>query len=1187
LQFKRIEIINFKSFAERTEIELSDGITAIVGPNGSGKSNIADAVRWVLGEQSAKYLRGAKMEDVIFNGTDHRKKANFCEVSITFNNELKKFHLDFTEITVKRRLYRTGESEFFINNQSVRLKDIIELFMDTGIGKEAYSIIGQGKIDQILSTKAEERRGIFEEAAGIVKYKARKKEAEKKIEETEQNLLRISDIMADLNGQIPLLEQQASKAREFKKIKKEIQDNEIKYYVAQIDLTYKKWHQAIREKEEYLALESDKETELHIYSDELEKNKINLITLENKLDENQGSLLQITEKIEKLEGRKQVLLEKVKNKDANKLLLEESFKTLKEKEYTLEEEERKLTLKIEDVKWQTNELENLLKSRTKIFASQTEQQIDEYKAKYFDILHESSLVKNNIRFNQQQLDNLQQKKHKITTAYSELKIKKENLEIESNKMNEDKRKLQSDLEEIMKIKEELHNNLMNIENDITSKNVLVLEKQKTLQKLLAKENILIDMQEDYSGFSFAVKNIIKYKDNFPNIHGVIADLISVDLNYIEAIETALGNSLQYVVVDNEKSAREVIEFLKKNSYGRSTFLPLDIIKGRYVPQDDLNKVLGFNGFIGIANSLITTKEEYRVIIDFLLGNIFVVDNLLNANILAKILRHRYRIVTLEGDVVNVGGAITGGKDKKNNNILTREKEIKILKDNILHIKTDLEQYSAQINKQVKLKQELNQQINSLNERWMEINNNLQNNINKHKLYKMEIEKIMEQLTFLEHDEQINNNEYQNLEQELISLETKLLELSTIEDEIRVSIDNFELERKNIEQKRENAQQELTKLQIDIAKNNKEYELLVEQKERLKSEKKKIIEELTRITEMLSELEQFNEENQQDKENIESELLKSNFNRNEISQNLAALKNERVNLLSKITEIEEKVKNIRRELNNLSEKVRMSESKVSRYDTELENYLNSLAEEYEMSYDWAKEHYPVQNVKIEELGIIIKEKKSMLQKLGDVNLGAIEEYQRISERYNFLEKQYNDLESAKRSLQQVILDVDKEMERKFAESMEIIKKEFLQIYRKLFDGGYADLILTANDSFLESGIEIVAQPPGKKLQNLSLLSGGEKALTAIALVFALLKLKPAPFVILDEVEAALDDVNIMRFVELLKEFNSETQFLIITHRKGTMEGADTLFGVTMREPGVSQLLSINIEKIQKQIESFVS
>ncbi|PYI54229.1 chromosome segregation protein SMC [Paenibacillus flagellatus] len=1180
---KRLELAGFKSFADKTELEFVRGITAVVGPNGSGKSNISDSIRWVLGEQSARSLRGGKMEDIIFAGSDARKPVNYGEVSITLDNTDESLSLDFNEVTVTRRIHRSGDSEYFINKQPCRLKDITELFMDTGIGKEAYSIIGQGRIEEILSTKSEDRRGIFEEASGIVKYKSRKKEAEKKLADTEQNLLRIHDLVSELEDQIEPLRDQSEKAIRYKQLKEKLKSGEISMYVHQIENIHRSWSEA---SEKLTALQKE-ELELSAIVSKhdalLEKERMEARRLEEEIDRLHETVLALSEQFEKCEGQGEVLKERGKNLQANRVQLEQTIEAqrqrieekqaetagYREKHAALEKELAELKAKL------TAEEERLLGVAGGVSSAEEEH----LKAELLETLNKTAQARNEIRYAEQSMESIGRRLDRMEEEYAKWSGQRDDIVRRRSELQRQAEKLARELQEG-------RDRYVALGQEMKAKQELLGQVQDTVRKweqkldaLVSRRDTMREMQNDYDGFALGVKEALKAKnrpDGLKGIHGAVAELVNVPAEVETAIETALGGALQNIVVENEASGREAIAYLKRRQAGRATFLPLDVIRGRSVPEHERNGVSGMNGFVGIAVQLVRFDPKYENIMSSLLGNVIVAEKLEDANRIAAKCQYRYRVVTLEGDVVNPGGSMTGGSlQKKNTSLLGRQRQIEDLDK---EIRTSESQLGELRKKLEQIKRELADGSRTLDELRQ---SGEQQRIEEQQLRSLlsqldsEGKNAEEQTSLYSQDREALVLEREEFERKKNAAEQALAELQREEAELQQAIRDAEVARKAKESAKEELQGQLTSLKVKTASVGQEKQSLEEQLSRfdddLSASQREWAGNKRLMQQVLDDIAANDAESVKQIEQLNHLRLK----KQEGSEQMDFKRAERAKWVQKLEEGESLTKEQRMQLKQVEEQLRQTEVRVNRLDVELDNLLKKLAEEYEMSYELAKERYPVPD-DVPAMQAEVKELKRQISALGDVNLGAIEEYQRVNERYQFLSEQKNDLVEAKTALYHVIREMDEEMSKRFKSTFDAIRSQFVVVFVKLFGGGRADLILSEPDRLLDTGIEIVAQPPGKKLQNLQLLSGGERALTAMALLFAILHVKPVPFCVLDEVEAALDEANVSRFADYLREFSEQTQFIVVTHRKGTMESADVLYGVTMEEGGVSKLVSVRLD-----------
>ncbi|GGH16842.1 chromosome segregation protein SMC [Paenibacillus segetis] len=1179
---KRIELSGFKSFADKTEMEFVRGITAVVGPNGSGKSNISDGIRWVLGEQSAKSLRGGKMEDIIFAGSDARKAVNYGEVSLTLDNTDLVLPLDFTEVTVTRRVHRSGDSEYLINKQSCRLKDITELFMDTGIGKEAYSIIGQGRIEEILSTRSEDRRGIFEEASGIVKYKSRKRDARRKLDETEQNLLRIHDLVSEMEDQIGPLKEQSEKALRYRELREQLKNKEISLYVHQIEQIHESWSQAndklAKLQEEQLSFS----TVVSAHDAKLENDRLALRQVEDQIELLQGQLLEYSESFEKSEGQGEVLKERAKNLTQNRDQLRQSLSVSEERYSQRDGELNVLAEKFAEAERQLKELQTELSAEEAKLLGVTggisQAQEEGLKGQLLDVMNQMAQARNEIHYNEQQKEGVLRR-----MARSEEEGTKWRDELE--RLKGKKTELEQVLEALSKEIASLRGKYISESERYQSLQKLVEESQSGIRKweqkregLVSRRDTMKEMEDDFDGFILGVKEVLKAsrKSVLSGVHGAVAELIRVPEKLELAVETALGAAMQHIVMENETVSRQAIAFLKQRQLGRATFLPLDVIRPRQISASDKRLMEDAEGFVGIGADLVNYDSRYADIVGSLLGNVVFASDLEQANKMAARCQYRFRIVTLEGDVVNAGGSMTGGSQhRKNSNLLGRKRQ--------------LDQLASDIRESDDMLDKLRKSLIDLREQMVRSEQELENLRTAGDLKRTEEQTQAGELKQVEHEwrhvsEQFELygqekghylKELEDLEKAKVAAAAKQVELEKEEQSIHQSIQAAEFARKANESAKEELQDLLTGLKVREGKLDQECHSLREQLRRSEEDCGIQQSELEQNRKILQSIEADLKQNEIESVKQREDLNDFKIKKERTSEKLEMERASRIVLVKKLEEGESETKEQRVGLKAVEDQLRQIEIQANRLDVELDNILRKLSEEYELSFELAKQRYTVPD-DVPQAQADVKELKRSITALGDVNLGAIEEYQRVSERYQFLSEQKDDLVEAKTTLYQVIREMDEEMSKRFKVTFDAIRKEFGIVFSKLFGGGSADLILIDPENLLETGIDIVAQPPGKKQQNLQLLSGGERALTAMALLFAILQVKPVPFCVLDEVEAALDEANVIRFAQYLREFSEQTQFIVVTHRKGTMEEADVLYGVTMEEGGVSKLVSVKLE-----------
>nr|WP_295972020.1 chromosome segregation protein SMC [uncultured Bacillus sp.] len=1177
---KRLDIVGFKSFAERIAVDFVQGVTAVVGPNGSGKSNITDAIRWVLGEQSAKSLRGSKMEDIIFAGSDSRKPLNFAEVTLTLDNEDQSLPVDYNEVSVTRRVFRSGESEFFINKQSCRLKDIVELFMDSGLGREAFSIISQGKVEEILNSKAEERRVIFEEAAGVLKYKTRKKKAEVKLTETQENLNRVNDILHELEGQIEPLKIQASMAKDFLDQKEALEKIEVSVTVYEIEELHAKW-QAMSDH-----LEQQKQQEIELSSllqgkeAKLEELRGQMIVIDESISDLQNVLLETSEELEKLEGRKEVLKERKKNAVQNKEQLQKNIAELTLKTETLQAQKSGLEQQASLLQVETQKLKQLLKekqSRLTLLSEDIEQLIDDLKSEYIDVLNEQAAAKNELTNLDQQLSGQEARSKRLEGENAKYVADRCEIQGRKAKIEQSLLEVQKKLEEQVHIFRDSQSRYETLKGKYEKQESTLYQAYQYLQKTKSRKEMLEEMEEGFAGFFTGVKEVLKARGSrLQGIEGAIAELISVPKEYEIAIETALGGSMQHIVVRTEQVARDTIQYIKQNHFGRATFLPLNVIKGKTLSLSQKQLIENHPSFAGVAAELISYDSLYGEIMKNLLGTVLIAKDLKGAGEMARLLGYRCRIVTLDGDVVNAGGSMTGGAVKQNSaSLLSRKSELDELKEKL----AVMEDKTASIEGEVKqLKQavlEKEQELGHLRKNGealrlreqaikgdlREIEVQLKNINERLSLYDLnQHEFLSEKAAIVERKDGLHDrlNEYQ---EKITQLEKQIQQLNEQKNTQILSKDTL--------------LGEISELKAVIAAKNEQInhvqERLLFAENELKESEMKLHEYQEDLQLLMSDM----TDSSSGEEHLEQAVKEKQRDKTETLHLISSRREERLNLQNSFEDLTLETKELRRQHKGMTSILQDEEVQLNRLDVELDNKLAHLREEYLLSFEAAKEDYPL-TMSIEEARKKLKLIKLALDELGTVNLGAIDEYERVSERYEFLLEQKTDLQEAKDTLFQVIDEMDDEMKRRFQETFEGIRFHFESVFQELFGGGRADLCLTIPENLLTTGVEIVAQPPGKKLQNLGLLSGGERALTAIALLFSILKVRPVPFCILDEVEAALDEANVYRFSQYLKRYNSESQFIVITHRKGTMEEADVLYGVTMQESGVSKLVSVRLE-----------
>lgn len=1182
MYLKRLELQGFKSFADKTTLEFMPGITSVIGPNGSGKSNISDSIRWVLGEQSMKSLRGAKSLDIIFAGTQNRKSLGFAEASLVFNNEDGALPIEYTEVTVTRKIYRSGETGYFINKVPCRLKDVLELFMDTGIGKDGYSIIGQGKIDEILSNKSEDRRNIFEEAAGIVKYRTRKQESEKKLEHTKLNLLRINDILSEIEGNIEPLKQQSEKAKKYLNLKEELKNIEIGLFIYNIEKYKISLEEIIKDEEIYNSQCNEEEGKLEEIKQLKEKLKSEIDEIINEIEEMSNIGFESQKEIEMLNSEINVANTRISNNKENTTRFEKEIEELNQKVTDLNEEINQKIQKKENLKQNREKFAKELNEKQEELAKLTEKlskkelEIEKYKHKVeenTDRKYELQSEHNAQNINYENYEKRQmQIKSEIASYISELdstRLSKEDISKEFYEIESKRNKIVKHLEDMNKQKQEADVKIKNYDSEI---NQLLNEARIKESRL----KFLIETEKEKEGYIKSVKQLLKaceeIKELGKGMHGVLANIIDVPNEYQIAIEMCLGASLQNIVTDTEQDAKKLVEHLRTNNLGRASFLPISSVRGKKLEKIKVKE----KGYIGIASDLIKFDKKYEQVILNLLGRTVIVDNMETAITVAKQNGYTFRIITLEGDVINPSGAITGGSvAKKTVNILGRGKEIEKLQTDLNNLKIKIEE----------LKKEKQNYENSIEDTLEEANSL------ERELQEIDITYATEKQKVISIEENINKieNRIKNLKEEQQKLEDLKDEAKNKKEEINQKLENITEETQRLskiiqeyaELNKDNQKYiddlnfDITNLKISVSSFDESETSIEEMQERIiqdiEATNKSIENKKSQIKEMESDnlvLEQSILEIKEKINNINEQVKNSD-------SKIEELKQSRIEKNKRLETQEEQISSKFKTIEELKEQIVKIDVKKIKLEEDIQLIIEKMWEEYELTPNNVTDYKKPENVAQTQKNV--NQLRVQIKDLGSVNVDSIEEYKLIKERYDFMSEQRVDLENTMSKLRKVIADMTSTMKEQFKKQFEIINHNFSQVFKELFGGGNASLKLEDETNILDCGIEITVQPPGKKLQNMMLLSGGEKAFTAIALLFAILKINPAPFCVLDEIEAALDDVNVYRFAEYLRKFSTNTQFLVITHRKGTMEVADTVYGVTMEENGISKLLSMKLKK----------
>ena len=1182
---KSLEIRGFKSFADKTNLKFKKGVTAVVGPNGSGKSNISDSVRWVLGEQSVKTLRGGKMEDVIFAGTQFRKPVGLAQVSLTLDNSDNSLDTDYSEVTVTRRIFRSGETEYLINNQKCRLKDIHGLFMDTGIGKEGYSLIGQGKIEAILSGKAEERRALLEEAAGIVKFKSRKEEAERKLSNTENNLIRIRDIISTYEERLEPLKEEREKALEYNVLSESLKIKEVSLLVNNINVIDKDIEEVnieinsknknINEKRELL---NKTKEEIQFLEEKIEsiekKNNAEKTEYYTKKEEVNQCLKDIEiykerinnfEDILKKDSQEIEVLEKalIKSKEEKELLVKELEEKIKDQIY-----KENLIKEFEATNYKlSNEIKKLEEDSIKI------------KEEEFELLRKTSEINNDVALINKEILN---KEELSLNGENNLKAIEGNISINIATISSINEKINS----LKRLREEIQNAILDskkkigsLNSQVTKKEGFIREVAKKINTLEGKLTTLKDLEKSYEGYQLAIKRLMERIESGQISYGkgtkVLGEIFSVDRKYETAIEISLGGAISNIITEDENTAKLLIEYLKKNSLGRATFLPLNIIKGNRINVS--NDIKNIKGYIGIASDLLSFDSKYKEIMDYSLGKTIIAENMESALKIAKLGNYKIRIVTLDGEVISPGGALTGGSIYKKNNssILGRRREIQELEESI---NTNKNNYNLEIDLLSKIRDEikdidedilnksddihgknidiarLESEVRALENESLKLKNSLEVSkkeisLNNESLLKLkeELKKKKEEIDFLQDTKYKNDERVIIIQKELVE---KKEAFDKVKDEnVQMKIDKAKLDevvysRQADVKRKEREENEKEEKIFSLKKDNEEKSNNINYLRKLIEEKTEFI---SKVNKRLSELEDIFKLDEANRISLKDKLKIKDGESNHLIEELRILENE----------------------------LNKKEVSFAKLESERKNYYIRLNEELNLTLAEAIE-IAVQIDSVSKVKDEIFKLKSKITALGTVNLAAIAEYEEVCEKYKFMSSQEDDLNKAKEELMTVIKEMTVKMQDLFRENFIILNKNFNETFKELFKGGNAELILGEGDE-LTANIEINVQPPGKKLQNINLMSGGEKVLSAIALLFAILKMKPTPFCILDEIEAALDDANVYRYAEFLRQFSENIQFIVITHRKGTMEASDVMYGITMEEKGVSKVVSVDLSK----------
>ena len=1183
MYLKNIEVQGFKSFAQKINFEFHNGITGIVGPNGSGKSNVGDAVRWVLGEQSAKQLRGGNMQDVIFSGTETRKPLSFASVAITLDNSDHKLPVEFNEVTVTRRLYRSGESEYLINGSACRLKDINEMFYDTGIGKEGYSIIGQGQIDKILSGKPEDRRELFDEAAGIVKYKRRKNTTIKKLEDEQQNLVRVTDILSELTKQLGPLERQSETARIYLAKRDSLRELDVNMFLLESRQTEKDLL-VLREKNETASAQlEDTNTEYQQTKVEYDRLEQELEELNRQMDELREKTQQNALQKQQLEGQINVLNEQIQaalQSDThfkNRLeIVEEDLKQRVQARSEVEEEKGSLHTIVKEAQKRLTDQEDRLHTVQEQI-SQCESAVEDGKNEIIEILNSRATTKGKAQRFDTLMEQVGIRKAEVNQHILHLKSEEAQQKTIRAKAQSEYDQITEEIHEIDQKSRQMDQQVHSLSEDLKKQTTQLEISQTAYHREASRLESLRNITERYDGYGNSIRRVMEQKDRVSGIRGVVADLIQVNKEYEIAIETALGGSIQNIVTDNEQTAKRMIEYLKKNRFGRATFLPLNSIntRGEFSQKDALKET----GVIGLASDLVTTEKEYTGLTRYLLGRVLVVDQIDHAIAIAKKYHHSLRMVTIEGESLSPGGSMTGGAFKNNSNLLGRRREIEELEGKVASQKEEVSRLTASMEENRHKRNQLRDQISQLQEQLRSkyvAQNTAKMNLAQLNDKEQEIRDGYERIRL---DQEQIRRQLSEIKQDHDKIDEELKASRQDEKELETYIETRQKELEEWKNEESSVQRKLEDLRLEASTTQQKESFASENLSRLISEIQGLVQEKQTILETLKQGNQEMENKRRSVEELKEAVTGFGGQEEADRQQLETWQKEKDQKNTSHKAFFEKRDHLSGQISLLDKECFRLKSQMEKLEESREAQISYMWEEYEITPNNALQYRKEEYTDLKEMKKQITQLKDEIRKLGSVNVNAIEDYKNLQERHAFLSGQYEDLKKAEAQLENIIRELDEGMRQQFSEKFRDIQREFDKAFKELFGGGKGTLELEEDVDILEAGIKIISQPPGKKLQNMMQLSGGEKALTAIALLFAIQNLKPSPFCLLDEIEAALDDSNVGRFAGYLQKLTKNTQFIIITHRRGTMNAADRLYGITMQEKGVSTLVSVDLVENQ--------
>ncbi|ALB29110.1 chromosome segregation protein SMC [Companilactobacillus heilongjiangensis] len=1181
MPLKSLTINGFKSFADKTKIDFTSGITGIVGPNGSGKSNITEAIRWVMGEQSAKSLRGDKMVDVIFAGSATRPQMNRAEVILQFDNHNRELKSSQDDLVICRRLFRNGDTEFLINNKQCRLRDITELFMDSGMGKQSFSIISQGRVEAIFNSKPVERRTIIEESAGVSLFKQKKQQAESKLSETTDNLHRVSDIVSELSKQVEPLKEQASIARDYKEQKSKYDSIYQKILTIEVKNLSAQKRQIDKDLREVKMSLQNISKQVKIANKQVEDNNKSVQDLTNQIDDNQAKLTESTKTLEIFNGKVAVADERNGFNSSNKQSLNNQLANLQANKVAnqakLADSNQKLAEcvnKIKDFEKQLADIQQLKKKTP----ADLQKNITDLRNNYVNLLQDQVSNNNEQKFSQRQLERVQASINEQQAQLTDVTESLNSSKNDNDSISQQVKKLVDDNKSLLERDQQLTQSINEVTENGKRENSNYLKILESLQETKARKRILENMEQEHAGFFEGAKNVLNNEQQLTGIVGAVAELISVPKEYQLAIETVVSNQLQSIVTEDEAAAKKAIAFLRQSRGGRATFLPLNIIQARNIYANDLNKAQMVAGFVGVASDLVKYDDKVSNIVKNILGNLLIAKDINVATKISAAVNRKYRVVTLDGNVVNAGGSMTGGQQRRvNSSILTR-------KDELQSLNKDLSKQELLMDEKQKTVQDLRDQLTALNAEKKTVDE---------KLAKFNAEK-----NHFESEISTYQNEEKHFSERLDVVKYNLAKYQSEQKDLQKNLESQKESAKKIAQEIEDTQAEMNQKQKMLTDFDAELQSINQKEQSIQTQlavvKSNHENDATQNADLMAIAEQTEKQIadvQQQLTILDSERNQLDLNSTEVKNRIEELKQEITQLQKVVTDLKakrEKQQVLATDLNskaqrnfdlqkNASDQQETLAIQNTKLSNQIDSRLDTLSQEYQLTYEASLLALNKGDYDPDELQKEARLLKMGIEELGTVNLSAIEEYDKVKDRYEFLTQQQNDLLQARAQLLDTMSEMDKEVTTRFKKTFDEVAAAFEDIFPEMFAGGRAKLVLTEPDNLLETGIEIIAQPPGKKFQRLSLLSGGEKALTAITLLFAIIKVKPVPFCILDEVEASLDDANVYRFANYLNQYDANTEFIVITHRKGTMMNVNRLYGVTMEESGVSRMLSVHVKE----------